>query len=239
MVAEPPMPTEPRPTEWRFPSIETRDPDGQSNEAAQSDGPLAIGADLLPGTLLEAYRNGYFPMPLAETGPMGWWSPDPRGIIEVVDYHVSRSLRRSMRHFYITVNTAFDAVVEGCADPRRAHGWINEAIRDAYTEMHRLGWAHSVEVWMSGELVGGLYGIGIGAFFAGESMFHTHTDASKAAVAGLVERLSPTSHALFDVQWATPHLISIGAVEVGRTTYMARLRRAVSSSPLDWPAPAH
>ena len=141
--------------------------------------------------MLEAYARGLFPMGLGAAGasPIGWWSPDPRGILRPRDLHVSRSLRRSLRHFEIRVDTDFEGVVAGCADPSRDGRWITPEIVEAYTELHRMGWAHSVEVRQDGQLVGGLYGIAIGGLFAGESMFHTATDASKVAVAGLVRHL--------------------------------------------------
>ena len=194
------------------------------------------GADLAPGTLLAAYRRGIFPMP--EDGvrdPMHWYSPVRRGVVPLDGLVVSRSLRRSMRDFEIRVDTAFDEVVAGCADPARESGWITGAVAAAYGELHRLGWAHSVEAWRDGELAGGLYGVAIGGLFAGESMFHRVPDASKAALVGLVELLSDdhAAHRLLDVQWVTPHLATLGAVEVTRTTYLGLLERA-----LDLPPPA-
>jgi leucyl/phenylalanyl-tRNA---protein transferase len=169
-------------------------------------------------------------------GTLGWWSPDPRAVIPLDRLHVSRSLRRSRRRFEIRVDTAFDAVIEACADPTRPHGWINPEVRSAYTRLHELGWVHSVEAWdrANGELGGGLYGVAIGGLFAGESMFHRRTDASKVALVGLVELLrdgqgipgSP-SHRLLDVQWMTDHLAQLGAVEVARDEYLEMVRRAV------------
>ncbi len=134
---------------------------------------MGVGADLEPGTLLLAYRRGLFPMGLGRRGarPIGWWSPDPRGILPLERFHVSRSLRRSMRRFEIRVDTAFDRVVAGCADPGRDGRWITPSVAGAYRELHRLGWAHSVESWADGELAGGLYGVAIGGLFAGESMY--------------------------------------------------------------------
>ncbi len=213
------MPIEPPPSSWIFPSLEDADPDG----------PVAIGGDLEPGTLLSAYRQGLFPMPVGRRGRLGWWSPDPRAVLPVDAFHRSRSLTRSMRHFELRVDTAFEPVVRACGDPRRPHGWISEDIVSAYCRLHDLGWAHSIETWRDDELVGGLYGVGIGAFFAGESMFHRATDASKAAVAGTVELLRGTPHALFDVQWSTPHLASLGVVEIPRTEYLQLLARATAA----------
>ena len=203
---------------------------------ADPDGPVVLGGDLEPGTLLAAYRSGLFPMPNGRRR-LGWWSPDPRGVIPVgpravaagTALHVSRSLRRSLRRFTATVDADFEAVMRACGDPRRPHGWIDENFVGAYTELHRRGWAHSVEVWEDDQLVGGVYGVSIGAFFAGESMFHRATDASKAAVAGTVELLRGTPHALFDVQWSTPHLASLGVVEIPRTEYLALLARATAA----------
>lgn len=220
------MPVEPEPSPWVFPSLEGADPEG----------PVAIGGDLAPGTLLSAYRAGLFPMPVGRRGRLGWWSPDPRAILPPERFHRSRSLTRSMRHFELRVDTAFESVVRACGDPRRPHGWITPEIVDAYRTLHEMGWAHSVETWRDGELVGGLYGVAIGAFFAGESMFHTVTDASKAAVAGTVELLAGVPDALFDVQWSTPHLASLGVVEVRRERYLELLARATAAAPPDWPS---
>lgn len=220
-----PLPIEPPTTGWRFPVVDEVEPEGL----------VAMGADLQPGTLLEAYRNGYFPMPVSTTA-MGWWSPDPRGVIEVANHHVGRSLRRSMRGFEVTVNTRFTEVMRACGDPARPHGWITDDICDAYATLHQMGWAHSIEILESGRLVGGLYGIGIGAFFAGESMFHHRTDASKAAVAIVVDLLRP-HHALFDVQWTTPHLETLGAIDMDRSTYLGRLATATTAPGPAWPDP--
>ncbi len=212
------MPTEPPPTRWLLPSAQSADRHGLAG----------IGADLEPGTLLEAYRNGLFPMPLAPRGHLGWWSPDPRGILELRHLHVSRSLRRTSRRYEIRVDTAFEATVDACRGQRRPGGWITGAIRDAYVELHRLGWAHSVEAWNpAGELVGGLYGVAIGGLFAGESMFHNETDASKSALVGLVTRLDDGVDRLLDVQWCTPHLASLGASAVDRSAYLRRLAGVV------------
>jgi leucyl/phenylalanyl-tRNA--protein transferase len=169
-------------------------------------------------------------------GTLGWWSPDPRAVMPLDRLRVSRSLRRSRRRFVIRVDTAFDEVIDACADPSRPHGWISPEVRAAYTRLHELGWVHSVEAWDrgDGELAGGLYGVAIGGLFAGESMFHRRTDASKVALVGLVDLLregpgdpaSPT-HRLLDVQWMTPHLAQLGAVEVARDEYLELVRQAV------------
>jgi leucyl/phenylalanyl-tRNA--protein transferase len=196
------------------------------------DGPIddsdivAVGADLEPGTLLAAYRCGLFPMPF-DRRRIAWFSPDPRGVIPLDGLHVSRSLRRSILRFELRMNTTFTEVMRACADPRRPGGWINRAFVDAYSHLHELGWAHSVEIFEGGELVGGLYGVRIGGFFAGESMFHRSTDASKVALVHLVDWLTETRATLLDVQWTTPHLTSLGAIDIPRHDYMARLEHAI------------
>jgi leucyl/phenylalanyl-tRNA--protein transferase len=225
------VPVEPPPSRWALPS-----PD------AAADTEIAgVGADLAPGTLLAAYRQGLFPMRLRARGPLGlgpigWWSPDPRGIIPLDGLHVSRSLRKSMRRFDVRVDTAFDEVVRGCADPHRPHGWIDKKFIAAYRELHDLGWAHSVETWLvnpdgdaggDAELVGGLYGVCIGGLFAAESKFHRVRDASKAAVVALVDLLRGGGGALLDVQWTTPHLESLGAIDVPRAQYLELVADAI------------
>ena len=193
---------------------------------------VGVGADLEPGTLLAAYRAGIFPMPV-DRRRMGWWSPDPRGIIPVDGLRISRSLRKACGRFEIRIDTAFGAVAEACAAPGRPGAWITGAILEAYRELHRLGWAHSVEAWRGGELAGGLYGVAIGGLFAGESMFHRETDASKVALVALVETLGKGAGRLLDVQWLTPHLATLGAVAVSRSEYLTRLAAAL---PLPLPA---
>lgn len=189
---------------------------------------VALGADLEPGTLLAAYRLGLFPMPF-DRRRIAWFSPDPRGIIPLDGLRVSRSLRRSVRRFGVTMNTDFRGVIEACAAPDRDGGWINGAIVDAYCRLHELGWAHSVEIRHdpTGPVVGGLYGVRIGGLFAGESMFHRATDASKVALVHLVDWLNCTGARLLDVQWTTPHLVGLGAVDVTRTRYLDLLADAV------------
>jgi leucyl/phenylalanyl-tRNA--protein transferase len=194
---------------------------------ADPQGLVGVGADLEPGTLLAAYRHGMFPMPVGRRR-LGWWSPDPRGIIPLDGFHASRTLRRSARRFDVTRDAAFTAVMLACGDPRRPHGWITPPFVDAYTRLHRLGWASSVEVWRDGELVGGVYGVRIERFFAGESMFHRATDASKVALLHLVEWLADEQVELFDVQWTTDHLRSLGAVDVPRDRYLTMLAGAVT-----------
>ena len=191
---------------------------------------VCLGADLAPGTLLQAYRQGLFPMGLDGFAEMAWWSPDPRGVLPLDGLRVTRSLRQSLRHVEIRVDTAFTEVLSGCADPAREGSWIDDDIAAAYVELHRLGWAHSVEAWRDGELAGGLYGVAIGGLFAGESMFTRQRDGSKAALVGLVDLLRD-EHAgdrLLDVQWRTPHLATLGVVEVPRETYLERLRLALA-----------
>ena len=213
------MPVEPPPSRWRFPPV----------DVADEHGVVAAGGDLEPGTLLAAYRQGVFPMPIGASGPMGWWSPDPRAVLPLAEVRCSRSLRRSIRRYEVRVDTRFEDVIDGCADPRRPGGWITDDIRTAYVRLHELGWAHSIEAWDPSGLAGGVYGVAIGGLFAGESMFHRRTDASKVALLALVDLLTADGepHRLLDVQWATEHLQTLGAVEVRRTDYLGRLRRAL------------
>jgi leucyl/phenylalanyl-tRNA--protein transferase len=193
---------------------------------------VGVGADLEPGTLLTAYRSGVFPMP--SDGVLAWWSPEPRAVLPLDGLRVTRSLRKSCRRFEVRVDTAFGEVVAACADPRRPHGWITDDVAQAYSRLHALGWAHSVEAWSvdDGALAGGLYGVAIGGLFAGESMFHRVTDASKVALVGLVSLLREGGHGgggrLLDVQWLTPHLASLGAIEIPRVEYLRRLSAALS-----------
>lgn len=197
-------------------------------DSADEHGVVGIGADLEPETILDGYTQGLFPMPLEAGGPVAWWSPDPRAVMPL-DMHVSRSLTKSMRKFTFTMNTAFREVMQRCADPSRPHGWIDSQILDAYTNLHELGWAHSVETRnQDGDLVGGVYGLAIGGFFAGESMFHTETDASKGALATLTRLLRENGTTLFDVQWMTPHLSSLGAIDLPRSEYLRQLKTALS-----------
>jgi leucyl/phenylalanyl-tRNA--protein transferase len=219
------QPVEPSPTRWQLP-----DP-----EVADEHGICGVGADLEPGTLLAAYRSGIFPMRLGG-GPVAWWSPDPRGVIPLDGLHVSRSLRRSRRRFELRVDTSFEAVMRACGDPSRPDGWIDESFVVAYRRLFDLGWAHCVETWLDDELVGGLYGVAIGRFFSGESMFHTVTDASKVALAQTVEILEASGADLFDVQWVSPHLASMGAVRIPRPEYLRRLAVAVAEPATAWPS---
>lgn len=182
---------------------------------------------MAPGTILQAYRKGMFPMHLPD-GHLGWWSPIDRAIIPLDGLYVSRSLRQSCRRYFVSVDEDFEGVIAGCADPDREGSWITPEFIDAYTELHRLGWAHSVEVWDSeGDLVGGLYGMALGGLFAGESMFHRARDASKVALVHLIVVMTSGGGDLLDVQWQTPHLESMGAVIVGKSRYLERLSVAL------------
>ena len=218
-------PVEPLPSSWVF------DLDG----VEEGEDLVAVGGDLRAGTILEAYRSGLFPMGLGEHGarPLGWWSPDPRGVLLPGGVHVSRSLRRSLRQFEVRVDTAFRDVVAACADPSRDGRWITEEIADAYGELHALGWAHSIETWLDGELVGGLYGLCVGGLFAGESMFHRVTDASKAAAVAMAGYVFADGdpRRVIDVQWATDHLRTLGVVSIPREEYLRRLGEALDAPP--------
>ncbi|CAN5813645.1 leucyl/phenylalanyl-tRNA--protein transferase [soil metagenome] len=221
------MPVEPPPCEWQF----------RNATDADENGVVGVGGDLEPGTLLHAYRSGMFPMPFGRKRLI-WFSPDPRAVIPLYGLHVSRSLRRSTTRFDTSRDASFTEVMMRCGDPTRSHGWINRAFVDASTELHRLGWAHSVECWdESGALVGGLYGVWIGRFFAGESMFHAARDASKVALIALVEWLNDTGAKLLDVQWPTPHLDSLGAVTIPRAEYLRQLRVALAQPADETTAP--
>ena len=216
------MPLEPPATSWRFPAA----------SEADEHGVAGVGADLEPGTLLHAYRHGLFPMPIGHDSPIGWWSPDPRGILPLDGLIVSRSLARSRARYELRVDTAFGEVLDACSDAERPGGWITAEIGSAYRRLHELGWAHSIEAWDDDGLAGGLYGIAVGGLFAGESMFHRRTDASKVALSGLVDLLREDGEParLLDVQWTTDHLRRLGAVDVRRVEYLERLNRALTVS---------
>jgi leucyl/phenylalanyl-tRNA--protein transferase len=196
---------------------------------ADADGLVAVGGELTPARLLEAYRRGIFPFFDEET-PILWWSPDPRAIFELDGLHVSRRLARTVRsgRFAVTLDTAFRAVMEGCAVRPGQGVWITADMIAAYTRLHQLGHAHSVEVWYEGQLAGGVYGVTIGGLFAGESMFSRVRDASKVALVHLMERLRQRGYQLFDVQYLNAHTASLGAIEIPRREYLSRLRRAVA-----------
>ena len=189
---------------------------------------VTIGGDLLPSTLIHAYRRGIFPMEVTGLpGVLGWWSPDPRGIMPLDGLRVTRSMRQSARRFDVRVDTCFADVIRACADPSREDGWITNDFIAAYQRLHELGWAHSVEVFdRDGALAGGLYGVRVGGVFAGESMFHHKRDASKVALIALVDLMRTSGMALLDVQWCTEHLASLGAIAISREDYFARLADA-------------
>lgn len=194
---------------------------------------VAVGADMSPPTLLEAYRRGAFPMP--HGGELLWWSPMERGVLIPSHIKVSRSLSKSIRKFTVTVDESFEEVIDACADPKRPGSWIDSPIREAYVRMHRLGWAHSVETRdADGNLVGGLYGLSIGALFAGESMFHRATDASKVALVALAELIGDDG--LIDTQWSTDHLASLGVEQWSRAQYLDTIEALVELPPPPiWP----
>lgn len=210
----------PPPTQWLFPS--------ERDLARLPSDYVASGADLEPGTLLAAYAAGLFPMP----GPgdrIDWWSPQVRGVMPIGGMRISRRLATSRRRFEIRVDTAFAEVMVRCATSRTVGNWIDGPITDAYRRLFEMGWAHSVEAWREDRLVGGVYGVSIGGLFAGESMFHRESDASKAALAALVDLLDDgVTGRLFDVQWQTPHLASLGVVEMSRGDYLTWLKDALA-----------
>ncbi len=207
------------PGRWAFPPVEEW-PDQDL---------VCGGADLEPETLIEAYKRGLFPMPVdALPGVMGWWSPDPRGVLPLDNFRVTRSLRQSAKRFEVRVDTCFTDVVRACGDPVRDGTWITPPIVDAYALLHELGWAHSVEVFdEEGELAGGLYGVRINGFFAGESMFHRKRDASKVALLALVTLMRQDGMRLLDTQWSTDHLASLGVIDLPRSEYLLRLDEAI------------
>jgi leucyl/phenylalanyl-tRNA--protein transferase len=213
------------PSSWSFPPIEA---------LTDEDDLIAIGADLEPSTIIDAYRTGYFPMPVGRRRT-GWFSPDPRGVLLPGRLRISRSLRRSIKRFRYTTDRAFDEVLLACGDPSRPHGWIDHDIRRAYTTLHHLGFVHSVEAWDDDGLAGGLYGVQIGGLFAGESMFHRRADASKAALVHLVDLQGARVDSVIDVQWETPHLTSLGVEAMSRSEYGRRLPAALALDSPTWP----
>ncbi len=196
-------------------------------EFADDFGLVGVGGDLEPERLLLAYRQGVFPM-YEEGEPICWWSPDPRAIFELRDLHVPRRLARTIRSkkFRVTFDRCFPGVILGCSD-RPEGTWITPEVIDAYTRLHYLGYAHSVEVWYDDDLVGGVYGVAIGGFFAGESMFHRVRDASKVALFHLFEHLLRRGFDLFDTQILNDHTATLGAFNIRRREYLARLRKAL------------
>ena len=196
---------------------------------ASSEGFVAVGGDLSVERLLLAYRSGIFPW---TDDPITWWSPDPRGIFELGKFHTSRSLAFTLKRgvFQVTFNQAFEQVIRACAEvPRHDQStWISPYFIESFLAMHRAGWAHSIETWRDGELVGGVYGVGIGGFFAGESMFHKASNASKVALAHLVARMKERGMTLFDTQMITPATAQLGALEIPRREYLKRVEAAVA-----------
>lgn len=216
----------------------TRDVPWIPPELAEADGFVGVGGDLAPRTLLRAYAEGVFPW-FNAGDPILWWSPDPRGVIDLrppgddSEYgglHVSRRLARTIRSgkFRVTFDQEFATVMRLCGEARPEGTWVTPDMLRAYTELHRLGHAHSVETWVGDELAGGTYGLAVGGLFAAESMFYRVTDGSKVALAALVQRLRERGFALLDVQMKTDHTATMGATEIPRTEYLKRLRKAVA-----------
>jgi len=198
---------------------------------ADASGLLAVGGDLSSERLLEAYRLGIFPW-YSDDQPILWWSPDPRLVLKLDEFKVSRSLRKTLKKdvFKVTLDRAFEEVIRGCASaPREGQRgtWITKEMQHAYIELHGLGFAHSVETWWGEELVGGLYGVSLGKAFFGESMFHRRTDASKVALAVLVETLQSWGFHFIDAQMTTEHLLRFGAAEMPRRVFLKRLQSAL------------
>tara|TARA_B100001173_G_scaffold310557_1_gene325443 strand:- start:672 stop:1367 length:696 start_codon:yes stop_codon:yes gene_type:complete len=210
-------------------------------EAASPEGLLAVGGDLNPDRLLSAYRQGVFPW-FSDGQPILWWSPDPRAILYPADLHISRSLRKSLRTqgFEVTADRAFDDVIQRCAESRNAREgtWITSGMQEAYCTLHRMGYAHSVETWQNGQLVGGLYGLAIGKAFFGESMFSQITDASKTALVALSVSLTASGYHFIDCQVVSEHLNSLGAKAVPRYRFSSELKQAVETpvneTPWNW-----
>jgi leucyl/phenylalanyl-tRNA--protein transferase len=181
-----------------------------------------------PALIVRAYAQGIFPMAM-EDGEIGWFSPDPRGVLPLDSFRYPSRLARTMRAgaFEVRVDTAFESTMRACAAHREDGTWISDEILESYIALHRLGLAHSLEVWQNDALVGGLYGVHLGAAFFGESMFHKLRDASKVALVALVDRLKRGGFTLLDIQWVTPHLAQFGAVEIPREAYLKQLRQAL------------
>jgi leucyl/phenylalanyl-tRNA--protein transferase len=205
---------------------------------AEESGLVAVGGDLQPRRLLDAYRSGIFPW-YDDGWPICWWSPDPRAIFELDGMHISHRLARTLRtsRFRVSLNQDFACVIRGCARGREEGTWITADMIEAYERLHDLGHAHSVEVWSGSQLAGGLYGVAIGGFFAGESMFTRVRDASKVALAHLLGHLRQRGYQLFDIQMLTNHTARLGAVEIPRAAYLGRLRRAIRCPATFQPAP--
>ena len=197
--------------------------------SADEEGLVAVGGDLSPGLLLEAYCCGVFPW-FNEDTPILWWSPDPRAVLDLDALHVPHRLQRTLRSgsFQHTLDRAFGAVIRGCADRPGTGTWITPDMIAAYERLHDLGFAHSLEVWQGGELAGGIYGVALGGLFAGESMFTRLRDGSKVALVLLVEHLRQRGYQLFDIQVLTDHTARFGARAIPRRAYLARLERALA-----------
>jgi leucyl/phenylalanyl-tRNA--protein transferase len=222
-----------------IPWLGSRDPFPEVERAlAEPNGLLAAGADLSLPRLLEAYGNGIFPW-FGDNQPILWWSPDPRMVLFPAELKVSRSLARTMRNarFEVRADGAFDEVIEGCRQPRHRESgtWITEKMAEAYVALHRAGFAHSVETWLDGELVGGLYGVALGRAFFGESMFTRVSDASKVALVALARQLERWGFGVVDCQMNTAHLTSFGAREIPRAEFTRRLRELVHYDPVPVP----
>ena len=219
------MPTPLDASVWDFPSL----------EQMPKDDLVTLGADLKPETLIDSYKHGIFPMHLQieNKREIGWWSPQQRGILPLNKINISSSLKKSMKKYFVTFDQDFDAVIEGCGDDKRPKGWINKDIKTAYKKLFELGYVHSVEVWnKKDELVGGLYGVEVNGLFAGESMFHKQTDASKTAMVYLVNQLKEAGgERIFDVQWQTPHLKSMGVIKISRAKYISLLPEVMNTTP--------
>jgi leucyl/phenylalanyl-tRNA---protein transferase len=219
------MPTPLDASVWDFPSL----------EQMPKDDLVTLGADLKPETLIDSYKHGIFPMhiQIENKREIGWWSPLQRGILPLNKINISSSLQKSMKKYFVTFDQDFDAVIEGCGDDKRPKGWINKDIKTAYKKLFELGYVHSVEVWnKKDELVGGLYGVEVNGLFAGESMFHKQTDASKTAMVYLVNQLKEAGgERIFDVQWQTPHLKSMGVIKISRAKYISLLPEVMNTTP--------
>jgi leucyl/phenylalanyl-tRNA--protein transferase len=207
--------------DWGFP---------EPHEWSNDDDVVAVGADLAPNTLLYAYSHGMFPMYVGNKNrDLGWWSPVARGVIPLHELRITRSMKQSARKCTVTFNQSFAEVMQHCASAHTEGQWITQEFIDAYSTLHTLGHAHSVEVWDTDHrLVGGLYGVRINNFFAGESMFHLQRDASKVAVMHLVDAMNAAGMSLLDTQWCTDHLATLGCVEVPRTKYLELLAQAIA-----------
>jgi len=202
-------------------------------ELANEDGIVGAGGELTPEWLLDAYKQGIFPWPVGNNCPTLWWSPDPRAIIQMDDLYVSRRLRRTCLcgRFEVTCDRDFGGVIGGCASSgdRESQTWLTPKMVEAYKRMFELGYAHSVEVWHSGQLVGGVYGLAIGGLFSAESKYHIMRDASKVALVRLVSHLRARGYVLLDIQQLTPHAARFGAIEIPRNEYLMRLAEALNT----------